>query len=106
MFYELILGTINLGPAVEALLKLYSDNRPDAPSVSRRSPIASILLDKDGRPLEEDTSFAISSFAWGVPIALEGDLKLLADWPAKERELIKAFHDQLIKRGSGDMLLN
>lgn len=27
LFYELILGTINLGPAVEALLKLYSDSR-------------------------------------------------------------------------------
>ncbi len=98
LYYELILGTINLGPAVEALLKLYSDNRPDAPRISRRSPIASILLDKEGRPLEEDTSFAISSFAWGVPIALKGDLKLLAQWPTEERRIVRAFRGKLIQR--------
>lgn len=98
LYYELILGTINLGPAVEALLKLYSDSRPDAPSLKRRSPIASILLDKEGRPLEEATSFAISSFAWGVPIALQGDLKLLAQWPVEERSLVKSFREKLIQR--------
>ncbi|MCB9947475.1 MAG: hypothetical protein H6842_06555 [Rhodospirillaceae bacterium] len=105
LFYELMLGTINLGPAVEALLKLYADSRPDAPSVTQRSPIASILLDKNGCPLEEETSLAISSFAWGVPIALKGDLKLLADWPVEERRLVRAFRERLIRRNKdGDIL--
>lgn len=105
LYYELILGTINLGPAVEALLTLYSDSRPDAPSSNRHSPIASILLDKNGCPLDEDNSFAISSFAWGVPIALQGDLSLLADWTQQERGLIKAFKERLIKKDrNGDIL--
>jgi hypothetical protein len=105
LYYELILGTINLGPAVESLLKVYGDKRPDPPSVSRRSPIASILLDKEGRPLEEDTSFAISSFAWGVPIALNGDLKELASWPSAEQVLTKSLREKLIKRDrEGDVL--
>lgn len=98
LYYELILGTINLGPAVEALLKLYADNRPDAPSINQRAPIASVILDKDGRPLEDETSFVISSFAWAVPIALLGDLKRLADWPTQERSLVKAFREKLIHK--------
>jgi hypothetical protein len=70
LYYELILGAVALAPAVEELLKLYSDDRPDKPSMKGFCPIASIVLDKEGRPLEEDNSVAISSFAWGVPIEL------------------------------------
>lgn len=76
--YELILGTINLGPTFEALLGVYGDNRPDMPVENRRSPLASILLELEGRPSEEDASIAISSFAWGASIALRGDLRELA----------------------------
>lgn len=98
LYYELILGAVALAPAVENLLKLYSDDRPDKPSMNGFCPIASILLDKEGRPLEEDTSTAISSFAWGVPIALQGDLRSLADWPQQERQLLANFRKRLIKR--------
>ena len=105
LYYELILGTINLGPAIESLLKIYSDNRPDTPRTSSRASLASILADKEGRPLEEDTSFAISSFAWGVPIALSGDLRLLANWPSAERDIGKRFRQLLIQRNSdGDVI--
>lgn len=65
LYYELMLGAVALGPAVESLLKVYADKRPDKPSMRGYCPIASILLDKEGRPLEEENSFAISSFAWG-----------------------------------------
>jgi len=105
LYYELILGAIALGPAFEALLKLYADRRPDAPSMQGFSPLASILLDKEGRPLEDDVSFAISSFAWGVPVALQGDLKALADWPQHERHLREIFSKRLVKRDrSGDVI--
>ncbi|PVB60624.1 AAA domain-containing protein [Labrenzia sp. 011] len=105
LFYELILGAIELAPAVEKLLKVYADMRPDKPSMRGHSPIASILLDKEGQPLEEETSAAISSFAWGVPIALQGDLKKLADWPAQEKFLKGEFRKRLIKRDrNGDIL--
>ncbi len=102
LYYELILGAVALAPAVEELLKLYSDNRPDKPSMKGYCPIASILLDKEGRPLEEETAVAISSFAWGVPIALQGDLKSLADWPQQERQLLANFRKRLIKRDRND----
>ncbi|KUP94233.1 hypothetical protein [Tritonibacter horizontis] len=102
LYYELILGAVALAPAVEKLLKLYSDDRPDKPSMNGFCPIASIVLDKEGRPLEEDTSAAISSFAWGVPIALQGDLRSLADWPQQERQLLANFRKRLIKRDRND----
>jgi len=105
LYYELILGSIALGPAVERLLKIYSDQRPDRPSMKGFSPIASILLDKEGRPLEDEASAAISSFAWGVPIALLGDLRRLAEWPSEEKSLMAAFHKKLIRRDQdGDVL--
>ncbi|AFO87177.1 hypothetical protein D1821_06040 [Phaeobacter inhibens] len=97
LFYELMLGAVELSPAVESLLKLYADKRPDKPSMKGRCPVASILLDKEGKPLEEDTSFAISSFAWGVPIALDGDLKELASWPVHEKSLTAEFKKLLIR---------
>lgn len=105
LYYELILGAISLSPAVEALLKLYSDNRPDMPSVKGYCPIASILLDKEGRPLEEDNSIAISSFAWGVPVALKGDLKSLAEWPRCEKSLKGALKKLLYKYDRDDKIL-
>ncbi|MEM8636948.1 MAG: hypothetical protein AAGF33_18430, partial [Pseudomonadota bacterium] len=105
LYYELILGAVALSPAVEALLKLYADNRPDMPSIKGYSPVASILLDKQGRPLEEDSSFAISSFAWGVPVALKGDLKTLAEWPYHEKGPKNAFKKILHKRDRQDQVL-
>ncbi len=105
LYYELILGAIELAPAVESLLKVYADKRPDQPNMRGHSPLASILLDKEGRPLEEDTSAAISSFAWGVPIALQGDLKKLADWPAQERLLMTEFRKHLVKRNRNNEVI-
>lgn len=105
LYYELILGAVALGPAVESLLKVYADKRPDKPGMQGHCPIASILLDKEGRPLEEERSFAISSFAWGVPIALKGDLKALADWPSQERSLSDAFRKILVRRNRDDEVL-
>ena len=107
LYYELILGTIALGPAVEKLQKVYADNRPDKPNLQgKRAAIASILLDKDGRPLEEhETSAAISSFAWGVPVALKGDLKPLAQWAGQEKVLISKLREQLIQHDKkGDVV--
>ena len=105
LYYELILGSVAVGAAVESLLKIYSDQRPDKPRVSGYSPIASILIDKEGRPLNEDSTFAISSFAWGVPIALKDDLNVLASWPMQERSLKKNLKKRLFKYDQhGDIL--
>lgn len=98
LYFELYLGTIAMAPAVKELLKVYSDPRPEMPTIKGFSPIASVILDKEGRPLEEDESACISSFAWGVPVALRGDLRKLADWPRQQQPLTKAFREKLISR--------
>ena len=105
LYYELILGSVVVGTAVESLLRIYSDQRPDKPRVSGYSPIASILIDKEGRPLNEDSTFAISSFAWGVPIALKNNLNVLSSWPIQERDLKRDLKKRLFKYDQqGDIL--
>jgi hypothetical protein len=98
LYFELYLGTVMMAPAVEAMLKIYSDRRPEKPSVQGSNPIASVILDEFGRPLESDGSACVSSFAWGVPIALKGDLRKLGDWQTHQQTITKAFRDRLIAR--------
>jgi len=88
LYYELIVGSLAVNSAIEALFAVYIDKRPDR-SVSRGwCPIARIMLDKSGIPLAEDSAIAISSFAWGVPVALAGDLNRLDEWPENNIRLI------------------
>jgi len=105
LYFEVILGAIPLGPAMDSLLEIYADNRPDKPSMKGYCPVASILVDQNGRPLEERPGIAFTSFAWGLPIALQGDLRRLGDWPENEKGLITAFRQKLVRRNSDNELL-
>lgn len=105
LFYEVYLGTIAMAPAVEALLQVYTDKRPEKPSVRGASPIATVIVDKTGRPLEDETTATISSFAWGVPVALKGDLQRLADWIQLHSALLKEFRKQLIIRDEDNEII-
>lgn len=86
LYYQIVLGTISMEPAVSALLKVYSDTRAEVPAVQGEAILATIMVDKQGRPADLD-SIEISSFAWGVPVALEGDLRQLAKWQSVEKNL-------------------
>ncbi|KZL15109.1 AAA domain-containing protein [Pseudovibrio sp. Ad37] len=98
LYYELFLGAVELAPGVEALLKCYADKRPDKPSMRGQNAIATVLLDKDGRPVDEENSIGVSSFAWGMPIALSGDLEKLAAWPVAEKQIIAFLRKRLLQR--------
>lgn len=97
LFYELILGSISMAPAVEKLLKVYADSNPNPPGKSGYCPLASVILDKKGCPVPDAAGATIASFAWGLPVALRGDLRPLGDWPAKEKELLNWFRSKLIQ---------
>lgn len=98
LYYEVVIGSVVLAPAVESLLKVYADKRPDRPSVKKFTPIATVMLDKEGKPLEEDEGgITVSSFAWGVPVALQGDLRGLANWSAQEQSLIASIRKRILK---------
>ncbi|MEM8950622.1 MAG: hypothetical protein AAGC99_14945 [Pseudomonadota bacterium] len=106
LYYELILGTIDLDPAIAKLLNVYADDRPDEPRIAGRAALASILLDKNGRPLEgQENSAAISTFAWGLPLALQGNLKALADWPFEEKALVNALRKKLIRHDENNKVI-
>jgi ABC-type polysaccharide/polyol phosphate transport system, ATPase component len=95
LYYQVILGSVKLEPAIARLIARYGDTRPDLPSPrGKRAILAAVLLDKSGR-LIESPAVAISSFAWGVMAALEGQLTDLARWPIAERQLIERIDAKL-----------
>ena len=104
MYYQIVLGTVQMPPSIEGLLKVYTDTRNERPQARGESVIATVIVDKDGKPscsLDKDgrpmldTMVNISSFAWGLPIALSGDLKALGSWSQIERQLHSALASRL-----------
>jgi hypothetical protein len=96
LYYQVVLETINFEKAVLALLKTYADKRIDPPVVKGEAVLAVIVLDNKGR-LVETPAAAISSFAWGLPQALAGDLRKLAGWSEAEKDLIEGV-DKILRR--------
>jgi hypothetical protein len=99
LFYQVVLGTVDFGAAIEQLLSQYTDTRVERPEAKGEAILAAVTIDQKGR-LVETPAAALSSFAWGLPYALRGDLKSLAAWRAEEEELTEALDE--ILRGSGD----
>jgi hypothetical protein len=94
LFYQVVLGAVRMEEAAKALLAVYDDKNADRQTASGFSPVATITLDKTGRPVDEP-AVAISSFAWGLPIALTGDLRSLEDWTGSEAKLVKMIDGQI-----------
>ena len=97
LYYQVILGTIAMEPAIEALLKVYTDTRAQRPAARNEAVLASIMVDSDGRPVGQDP-VVISSFGWGVPIALTGNLHRLEQWPLAEQKLTEALTAKLAEQ--------
>ena len=94
LYYQVILGTIAMEPAIEALLKVYTDTRVQRPATRGEAVLASVMLDSEGR-LAGQNPVVISSFGWGVPVALAGDLRRLEQWPLAEQQLVEALATKL-----------
>jgi hypothetical protein len=99
LFYQVVLGTVDFGAAVERLLSLYADSRVERPAAKGEAILAAVTINREGR-LVDAPAAALSSLAWGVPRALSGDLSSLAAWRAEEREITDGL-DELL-RESGD----
>lgn len=94
LYYQIILGTISMEPAIEALLKVYTDTRAQRPAARGEAVLASVMVDSEGR-LTGQSPVVISSFGWGVPVALAGDLRRLEQWPLAEQQLVEALATKL-----------
>lgn len=86
LYYQIILGSIVMEPAVTALLSTYEDKRVQRPSVKGEAVLACVMVDKHGF-LAGDNPAVISSFGWGVPVALAGNLRNLEQWTSVEQPL-------------------
>lgn len=100
LYHQVVLGTVKLDEAVAALVARYGDTRAERTGTRGEAILATIILDKTGRPVEEP-AVAISSFGWGVPRALAGDLTSLGGWQAAEQPLVEKL-DKLIRRHNRD----
>ncbi|MCC8194977.1 MAG: hypothetical protein LIP28_10065 [Deltaproteobacteria bacterium] len=104
LYYQIILGTISMEPAIEALLKVYTDTRAQRPAARGEAVLASVMVDSEGR-LAGQCPVVISSFGWGVPVALAGELRRLEQWPLAEQQLVEALAAKLtIQDDAGNTL--
>jgi hypothetical protein len=96
LYYQVVLGSIRMEPAVACLLERYGDARPEKPGVRGQSALATIVVNRYGE-LVESPSVGISSFGWGVINALNGELEDLARWPDVEQELTERIEKLLLR---------
>lgn len=94
LYYQIVLGTVAMEPAVSQLLSVYTDKRDERPAALGESILATLVVDREGRPVDSE-AVSISSFAWGVPIALSGNLKALGEWQAAESRLLNGLDNQI-----------
>ncbi len=98
LYYQVILGSIDMEAAVSDLLKIYTDSREERPQARGEAALATIMVDASGRPVEED-AVAISSFGWGIPVALASNLRELGRWPQVEKSLIEGLTKRIVVEG-------
>ncbi|QIG47069.1 hypothetical protein G5V57_04500 [Nordella sp. HKS 07] len=95
LYYQIVLGSIDMEAAVSSLLQIYSDSRIERPSARGEAVLATIMVDRTGRPVESE-AVSISSFGWGVPVALAGRLRDLGNWSQVERQLVEQLEEKIV----------
>ena len=92
--YQLMLGTLDLAESLERLIEIYGDGRPERPPMRGKAILAAATADASGMPVP-DSGVAVSSFAWGLPRALQGELHRLDGWPSESPQLTNWLRKQL-----------
>lgn len=95
LYYQVILGSLTLEPAIEALIARYGDTRPERPNARGKAVLATVVIDQRGR-LVDSPAIGVSSFGWGVTCALNRDLAELAEWSSSEAALVEKVERQLL----------
>lgn len=95
LYYQIVLGSIDMESAVSSLLQVYSDSRIERPAARGEAVLATIMVDRTGRPVASE-AVAISSFGWGFPVALAGRLRDLGNWSQVERRLVEELEKKII----------
>lgn len=100
LYYQVVLGTIHFDQAIKALLDVYADSRVERPVVQGEAILAVVVVNSKGR-LVNAPAVAVSSFGWGAPQALQGDLGKLAEWSTVEPALVEKL-DRMLRHYDND----
>jgi hypothetical protein len=100
LYYQIVLGMVDLGAAVTRLMAVYGDTRVERHEARGEAILAVVIVDQEGRPIDEP-AVAVSSFGWALPRALAGDLDALGAWEAAEKPLVESL-DQVIRHEDGN----
>jgi hypothetical protein len=95
LYYQVVLGSIDMEAAVSALLTLYADGRIEAQQARGEAVLATIMVNRDGL-LVGNEAVSISSFGWGIPVALGGTLSDLGQWSQAEKTLLEGLTASVI----------
>lgn len=95
LYYQVILGSIDMEAAVSALLAVYTDSRAERPQARGEAVLATIMVDREGRPVESE-AVSISSFGWGISVALGGRLGDLGQWSRAEQSLVEGLTAKIV----------
>lgn len=98
LYYQIVLGSIKMEPAVERLVERYADTDPEKKSATGKAVLAIVVVNRQGQ-LVESPAVGISSFGWGVMSALKGELADLAGWPDVELKLVGKIEKMLLGVG-------
>lgn len=94
LFYLVVFGEVNMDTSIADLLRTFGDDEEMPKRQGTRAPIAMAIVDKDGLPVGLE-AVRVSSFAWGVPVALRGMMGSLGRWPDAEKILCEQLHRRL-----------
>jgi len=100
LYYQIILGSIKMEPAVKRLIELYGDTDQEKKSARGKAVLAIVVVNSHGQ-LVESPAVGISSFGWGVMSAVKGELADLARWPDVEPKLVEQIEKQLLGVAGG-----
>lgn len=105
LFYHIVIGTIKVDESFKMLLKVYSDASEEKAIRKGEAVMASVLINNKGF-LIESPAVSISSFAWALPYAIEGQLSKLGKWADVEQKLHEEFDHMLRRKGADEAELS
>lgn len=97
LFYHVVLGAIRMPEATTELLSVFLDKNQDRRPARGFAAIGTVTVDKTGCLVAEDACM-VSSFSWGLPLALNQDLVGLGRWPEAEPKLLERLDGKLRRK--------
>ncbi|WP_256003651.1 DEAD/DEAH box helicase [Pedobacter deserti] len=96
LFYNIVIGTIKVDESFKLLLKVYNDTSEEKATRKGEAILASVLVNNKGF-MVEPLSVSISSFAWALAYAIDGQLPKLDNWSNIEQKLHEEL-DSILRR--------